>query len=554
MLRHYLLLTFVVALSLSQQTGAGEIHPFSRRSRRCLSDERKKLVWEEFDKWVKAHPQVSEQEVVRRQSKLNRHLDCDDPPQSDEPPTQTPASKDDLSPLHAAPEGDSSSTALLSSLPREPVAPAIHRNASGQHQLILATCLTEVTSAMEADKCRNTHNHKSLHPTWDPQPKLAPQQAADSIVLHVLVDYPVEASAIFYTRVVGPSSVQSAKYFHVKGKVFGFKFAAVESGVHKLYIRLEYADYRHTLWEGSSFAHPKYLSIDIPDSPFQINVASGNRLRSAKLRSLKEFPFCKDANRGGLWADVQQLAQVNDNKDATFQPERQHSGCPDCKNPRAVDRSTFPKTCAVQAATSKSRLTDDGYNPWYKLDAWLGRDRKTGEQCKYCRLGRKEAKQCLDKTRLTIVGDSVGMQFCSYAQCAYSGVYECGSDCTHRRNPLNLNMTKLAMECYERQEGAGPVFCVSIDNFLGESLTGGDRGIQVTKKYSQQAVKTWVSDARSRAEASTPSKTSDGEDVEVRDHLAVLAILPRSPAMCGTVEMPHMVAHEVMARASVRWV
>eukprot|EP00854_Cymbomonas_tetramitiformis_P014692 gene14692-17359_t len=203
-------------------------------------------------------------------------MDGDPTWQSDEPPTQTPASKDDLSPLHAAPEGDSSSTALLSSLPREPVAPAIHRNASGQHQLILATCLTEVTSAMEADKCRNTHNHKSLHPTWDPQPKLAPQQAADSIVLHVLVDYPVEASAIFYTRVVGPSSVQSAKYFHVKGKVFGFK--------------LEYADYRHTLWEGSSFAHPKYLSIDIPDSPFQINVASGNRLRSAKLRSLKEFP------------------------------------------------------------------------------------------------------------------------------------------------------------------------------------------------------------------------------------------------------------------------
>ena len=35
--------------------------------------------------------------------------------------------------------------------------------------------------------------------------------------------------------------------------------------------------------------------------------------------------------------------------------------------------------------------------------------------------------------------------------------------------------------CYEKQPGSGPFYCVSVDNFLGEAGSGGDRGAMVLR-------------------------------------------------------------------------
>ena len=73
----------------------------------------------------------------------------------------------------------------------------------------------------------------------------------------------------------------------------------------------------------------------------------------------------------------------------------------------------------------------------------------------------------------------MSMQFCSHFQCAHNGT-NCVRGCEHRQNLKGASAERRAvaqearrtMPCFETQPGAGPVYCVSIDNFLGTAFKG----------------------------------------------------------------------------------
>lgn len=56
------------------------------------------------------------------------------------------------------------------------------------------------------------------------------------------------------------------------------------------------------------------------------------------------------------------------------------------------------------------------------VSSYLSDHGKGAVNRQYCRFSRDKALNCLDNKRITLVGDSVSMQLCSYLQCAYHGM------------------------------------------------------------------------------------------------------------------------------------
>ncbi|KAK3242188.1 hypothetical protein CYMTET_48108, partial [Cymbomonas tetramitiformis] len=473
-------LAFMPSALLTQEDAAFPLPPASHR---CLSEQKKAEVWLRFAEWIRSHPKVDTSTISRRREKLQQHLLCDMTEHQTThgviAPTQLlPSAISAINPPFNGKHDPTSGSSIM----HPPVDPLF---------LPLASCLSTSMKQSQAQACRDGQYNKSLFATWDARPKLT-STGPDEILLHFTVEPAGDPSAIFYARVQGPSTLLVT---HVADKVYRAS--------------LEYAEREAALRKIGLLPPAEYLGIPIPGSPFKMLVKEQALLPAGNHISWAGLPLCKSADSQGVWLEAEELQAANDSPIELFR-------CRPAKNP---------------GMPLLSKSASPGNRTWPMYDAWVGRLAAGGGLCRYCRFSREAALHCLQTRRVTVVGDSVPVQFCSYFQCAVAGeggAESCSVDCGHRVNPP-VNYTKLAAGCHERQPGSGPVYCIALDSFLGEADVGGSLGLaeyypgspvieNILGEYngipsSAMEMAHWVRKARERAETAVPG--AELEDVLV---------------------------------------
>mmetsp|Transcript_47891 Transcript_47891/g.89220 ORF Transcript_47891/g.89220 Transcript_47891/m.89220 type:complete len:644 (+) Transcript_47891:188-2119(+) len=450
----------------------------------CLeSSIRNRVAYQMHERWRQKNPVVSDEILKARQEKLLAFMKCG--------PEAVPVSSGHFYPT--------SSSSAHPPPDIGPPPPQIDFERPNPKLLDLARCISrngKYTS--HSQTCREDFDPTAPpeYPAWDPRFELQ-SAGLEGVVLDVDACKGALGDAIFIAKAIGPTTMQVVSYQHLEKLRFRFKFVPVELGEHVIHIRIEHLDGAATLVKNGGDAPPaEYVGLDIPGSPFKVNVQESNKTvdKSSMPIAVMDLPICKGADRPGLWRNL----PSPDNEDL-FQPALTIGGCPKCDN---VDTSVHPKRCSTGVFDSKRRLADGGVPDWSVWDSWTGRD------CRYCRFSRDKALNCLDNKRITLVGDSVSMQLCSYLQCAYHGGSGCSIACEHRMRSRGVPKKNGDVPCFETQTGAGPVYCVSFDNFLGTPFqgAGGARGYAIMKGQTDSEVESNVRLAMQRSFQAVPGE------------------------------------------------
>ncbi|KAK3272948.1 hypothetical protein CYMTET_18788 [Cymbomonas tetramitiformis] len=342
------------------------------------------MIWSQFAEWIRRHPEAGANTISQRRAKLEKHLHCvvaedhstqESPsPFQPPPPANTAVPRSSASSTLPQPTEGHRSTAQRTS---------VSRRAADPDLLSLASCLSSSAKKSEAEACRDGGHNMSLFATWAARPKLI-TAGPEQIRVHFHVEPAGDPSAIFVARVQGPSTLLRADVAHKTGHLYCATFEPVESGLHRLYIRLEYAEREASMRKLGALPPAQYLGIPVPDSPFKIRVREDASLLVKKDLSWAGLPLCEEAGLRGVWLEADELQTANDSPTDLFRPAGVFRHCPRCTSGNR-NLSTSPNICMPTknpAMALLSKSTSPSNRTWPMYDAWVGRRASGGGICR----------------------------------------------------------------------------------------------------------------------------------------------------------------------------
>eukprot|EP00898_Chlorokybus_atmophyticus_P004645 jgi/Chlat1/5181/Chrsp33S05165 len=257
--------------------------------------------------------------------------------------------------------------------------------------------------------------------------------------------------AVLYIVAKGPGSVSSGAPQSVAPGKYNIHFVPVEAGPHTVTVRVEYASRKGAV-DRSGREQPeaeRYVGQYVAGSPFTVDIPQSDDLQPPPSK------VCTSTNKAGYWASWTSASQRD-----VFSPHQDATPiCPACK--WADGHYKCPSNWGSSQLTSN-------YPEYHSYEMWRSRD------CQYCRYTQASGQKCLQNITVTVVADSVGMQLCTYLQCALSHSPACDLTCAHRNRTL---------ACWVPNSN---VVCIAADQFISNNQTLGDRGFFAVEHYTDK--------------------------------------------------------------------